>query len=55
MIPVLARIGATEWKTSLFAKDGTYVLPVKVAVRRAEGVDEGDLVAVRLTVRPNWN
>jgi len=50
MIPVRARIGATEWTTSLFPKDGRYVVPVKDAVRRAEGVDEGDTVTVRLTV-----
>jgi hypothetical protein len=50
MIPVRARIGGTGWGTSLFPKDGRYVLPVKDAVRRAEGIDEGDTVAVRLTV-----
>lgn len=50
MIPVRARIGETWWKTSLYPKDGGYVLPVKTAVRRAEQVDEGDTVAVRLTV-----
>jgi uncharacterized protein DUF1905 len=50
MIPVRARVGATEWTTSLFPKDGLYVVPVKDAVRRAEGLDEGDTVTVRLTV-----
>src|SRR3954447_9502723 len=50
MIPVRVRIGTTEWETSLFPKDGGYVLPVKDAVRRAEGLDEGDTVEVRLTV-----
>jgi len=50
MIPVRARIGATEWETSLFPKDGLYVVPVKDAVRRAEGLDEGDTVTVRLIV-----
>jgi len=50
MIPVKARIGGTEWTTSLFPKDGTYLVPVKVAVRRAEKLDEGDTVTVRLTV-----
>ena len=33
MIPVEARIGATEWTTSLFAKDGGYVVPLKNAIR----------------------
>ncbi|SDY18862.1 protein of unknown function [Modestobacter sp. DSM 44400] len=50
MIPVRARIGATEWTTSLFPKDGLYLVPVKDAVRRAEELDEGDTVTVRLTV-----
>jgi uncharacterized protein DUF1905 len=50
MIPVRARIGGTEWTTSLFPKDGGYVVPVKDAVRRAEAIDEGDTVTVRLTV-----
>lgn len=50
MIPVTARIGETEWTTSLFPKDGRYVVPLKDAVRRAEGLAVGDAVAVRLTV-----
>jgi hypothetical protein len=51
MIPVLARTGGTEWKTSLFRKDGGYVVPVKDAVRRAEEVDIGDVIPVLLTIR----
>jgi hypothetical protein len=50
MIPVTARIGATRWSTSLFPKDGRYLVPVKAGVRKAEGLDVGDVVAVRLTV-----
>jgi hypothetical protein len=50
MIPVAARIGGTRWRTSLFPKDGRYVVPVKAGVRRAEGLDVGDMVIVRLTV-----
>ncbi|MCL2541584.1 MAG: DUF1905 domain-containing protein [Nocardioidaceae bacterium] len=49
-IPVTARIGETRWTTSLFPKDGGYLVPLKVAVRRAEGVDLGDVVGVRLTL-----
>lgn len=49
MIPVRAQIGRTRWETSLFPKDGGYVVPLKVKVRRAEGIDEGDVVTVRLT------
>jgi Domain of unknown function (DUF1905) len=50
MIPVTARIGATEWETSLFPKDDRYVVPVKAAVRRAEELELGDIVVVRLTI-----
>jgi hypothetical protein len=50
MIPVSARIGGTQWSTSLFPKDGRYVVPVKTRVRRAEGLELGDVVTVRLVV-----
>ena len=50
MIPVAAQIGETGWKTSLFPKDGRYVVPVKAWVREAEGIEVGDTVQVRLTV-----
>jgi hypothetical protein len=50
MIPVRARIGGTGWTTSLWPKDGRYIVPVKAAVRRAEALKEGDMVTVRLVV-----
>lgn len=50
MIPVTATVGKTKWTTSLWPKDGLYVLPLKVVVRRAEKLEEGQLVAVRLKV-----
>jgi hypothetical protein len=50
MIPVTARIGRTTWPTSLFPKDGRYILPVKAKVREAEGLDIGDTATVNLTV-----
>lgn len=50
MIPVAARIGKTEWTTSLFPKDGLYIVPVKAGVRQAENIDEGDVIVVRLEV-----
>lgn len=49
-IPVTARIGKTKFTTSLFPKDGAYLVPVKTQVRKAEGLDLGDVVMVRLTV-----
>ena len=48
VIPVTAQVGDTEFTTSLFPKDGVFLLPLKVAVRRAEGIDVGDEVAVRM-------
>ena len=44
-----ARIGKTEWRTSIFpTKEGNYILPVKASVRHNEGIDSGDLVVVQL-------
>ncbi|GAB3848173.1 DUF1905 domain-containing protein [Dactylosporangium cerinum] len=50
MIPVAARIGGTAWTTSLFPKDGRYLVPLKDRVRKAEQIDVGDTVTIRLTV-----
>ena len=50
MIPVTARVGRTEWTTSLFPKDGRYLVPLKAAVRKAEEIESGDTVTVRLAV-----
>lgn len=51
-VPVRARIGATEWETSLLPKNGGYVLPIKSSVRRAERVGEGDTVMVVMSIAP---
>jgi hypothetical protein len=53
MIPVTAEIGGSVWDTSMFPKDGRYVLPVKASVRRAEELDDGDVPTVRLRLR-SW-
>jgi hypothetical protein len=50
VIPVTAVVGATRFTTSLFPKDGGYLLPLKDAVRRSEGIAIGDGVHVHLTV-----
>jgi len=43
------RIGASEWQTSAFpSKEQGWIVPVKAAVRRAEGLTEGDAVTVEL-------
>lgn len=51
MIPATIRIGATEWTTAMFPKDGRYLVPIKASVRKAERLEEGDTVTVRLEVR----
>ncbi len=49
---VRATVGDTSWETSIFpAKElGGFLLPVKAAVRKAEGLVAGDLVAVKVEV-----
>ena len=51
-VRVEVAIGSTRWATSIFpdTKRRTYVLPVKKAVRVAEGLGDGSSVEVRLTV-----
>ncbi|GAA0901302.1 DUF1905 domain-containing protein [Virgisporangium ochraceum] len=47
-VPVRVSIGTSTWRTSVFPDGvrGVYVLPVKRAVRRAEGLDAGDVASV---------
>ncbi|MEU1406697.1 DUF1905 domain-containing protein [Streptomyces sp. NPDC005728] len=51
VIPVEARIGETTFTTSLFPKGGAYLLPLKNAVRKPQGIAEGDDVIVEMAVR----
>ena len=51
VIPVHVRIGRTEFETSLFPKDGLYLVPIKASVRKAEKLSEGAEISVRLEVR----
>jgi len=50
MIPASVRIGQTDWTTSLFPKNGGYIVPIKDRVREAENLDAGDVVTLRLEV-----
>jgi hypothetical protein len=50
VVPVAARIGDTAFTTSLFPRSDTYLLPVKVAVQKAEGVRLGDRVHVQMEI-----
>lgn len=51
-VRVEVTIGGSRWKTSLFpdTKQATYVLPLKQAVRRAEGLSAGSTATVRIEV-----
>jgi hypothetical protein len=51
VIPVHVRVGKTEFTTSLFPKDGRYLVPIKTIVQVAEKLGEGDDVKMRLEVR----
>ena len=51
MIPVEGKIGNTSFTTSLWAKNGTYAVPLKDALRKAEGISLDDTVSVELTLR----
>jgi hypothetical protein len=51
VIPVRVELGDTMFETSLFPKDGAYLVPIKAAVRKSEDLDGGDYVDIVLTVR----
>jgi hypothetical protein len=52
VIPVHVRIGKTEWQTSLFPKEGRYLVPIKKSVQKSENLGVGDKVDLQLEV--NW-
>ncbi|MET4135987.1 DUF1905 domain-containing protein [Pseudarthrobacter sp. PvP090] len=51
-VKVTATVTGHNWSTSLFpdSKSGTYLLPVKKAIRTAAGLETGDRVTVHLEV-----
>lgn len=51
-LPVIAKIGKTTWNTSIFpdSKSGTYILPIKALVRNKEGLQDGDVVTLKLKI-----
>jgi Domain of unknown function (DUF1905) len=50
VIPARVTIGVTRYETSLFPREGGYVVPVRVSVRKAEGLELGDVVDVALRI-----
>ena len=51
VIPATVRIGQCTFTTSLFPREGCYLVPVKVAVQRTERLNVGDRVAMSLELR----
>ena len=50
VIPVIVRVGRTEWKTSLFPKDGRYLVPIKMLVQKSENLKVDDRVVIQLEI-----
>ncbi len=52
-VRVRVTLGKTKWETSIFpdSRSGTYLLPLKAQVRRAEGIDAGDTVTLTLDIQ----
>ena len=48
VIPAVCRSGDAEWSTSLFPKNGGYLVPIKNVVRLPEKIEVGDMVAITL-------
>ena len=49
-LPVRVIVGETSWETSVFAdtEAASYLLPVKAAIRRSEGLAAGDVVQLKI-------
>jgi hypothetical protein len=51
VIPVTVKVGKTEWKTSLFPKEGKYLVPIRMSAQRAENLREGDEIKIKLELK----
>ncbi len=52
-IPILAQIGVTRWKTSIFPEKNStkFVLPLKVEVRKREKIIVGRKICASITIQ----
>ncbi len=50
MIPCAVRLGQTTITTSLWPKNGGYIVPIKKALQTAEQVEVGDRVTLTLII-----
>ncbi|MDX2065991.1 MAG: DUF1905 domain-containing protein [Fimbriimonadaceae bacterium] len=51
-LPVIVQIGETEFRTSLIPRNGTYFVPIKLAVQRSESVRIGQPVGLTVRLAP---
>lgn len=51
VIPVEAVIAGVKFTTSLFPRDGTYLVPLKDVVRRATGITVDDTIHIELALK----
>jgi hypothetical protein len=53
-VKVRVRVGASEWRTSIFpdSKSGSFVLPVKKDVRNRENLDIGERARFEIDIAP---
>lgn len=50
VIPAHVRIGKTEWKTSLFPKEGRYLVPIRMSIQKLENLKVDDSVTIQIEV-----
>lgn len=52
-IPVEVTLGKTVWQTSIFPDkySGSYILPLKAAVRKTEGIQEGEKIKFSIEIK----
>lgn len=50
VIPVIAQVGKTEWKTSLFPKEGRYLVPIRMSVQKSENLKVGDNIVIQIEI-----
>jgi len=51
-LPITVTVGSTSWDTSIFPdkKTGSYLLPIKAQVRKAENISENDIITLSIEV-----
>jgi len=54
-LPVEITLGSSVWKTSLFPvrKEASYLLPLKVEIRKKENIQVGDSLNLLLEIKVN--